>query len=346
VTRRFVCTMATLAAALVASTSALAQASAFLAAPNDARATTVRGVGDGRADDTAEIQRAIDEAADQGGGGIVFLPEGTYRITRTVYIWPGVRLFGVGNVRPKVVLGDRTPGYQRGLANMIIFAGARRVQPGQPRVPFPPPGSVPFDPSIADANPGTFYSAMSNIDIAIGAGNPAAAAIRFHAAQHAFVSHMRFDLGSGLAGLYQVGNIGQDLYFRGGRYGILTEKPSPAWPFALIDATFEGQRDAAIREHEAGLTMVNVAIRDMATGCGARTSASRISARLRSSSRTRTTSTRRSGSRMRSPPGRRSSPVSGIAAAPYGAPAHPTRSARSTTALPCQRSARWARTRR
>ncbi len=264
--RRIVCTMAAFAAALVASTSALAQASAFLAAPNDARATTVRGIGDGRADDTAEIQRAIDEAADQGGGGIVFLPEGTYRITRTVYIWPGVRLFGVGNARPKIVLGDRTPGYQRGLANMIIFAGARRVEPGQPRVPFPPPGSVPFDPNIADANPTTFYSAMSNVDIVIGKGNPAAVAIRFHVAQHAFVSHMRFDLGSGLAGLYQVGNIGQDLHFRGGRYGILTEKPSPAWPFALIDATFDGQRDAAIREHEAGLTLVNVSIRDTPVG--------------------------------------------------------------------------------
>jgi hypothetical protein len=164
------------------------------------------------------------------------------------------------------VLGDNTPGFQRGLANMIIFAGARRAEAGGRRVPFPPPGSVPFDPHIADANPGTFYSAMSNVDFTIGAGNPAAAAIRFHAAQHAFVSHMRFDLGSGFAGLYQVGNIGQDLHFRGGRYGILTEKPSPAWPFALIDATFEGQREAAIREHEAGLTMVNVAIRDTPVG--------------------------------------------------------------------------------
>jgi hypothetical protein len=257
---------AALAAALVVGAPALAQTSAFLAAPADARATIVRGVGDGRADDTAAIQRAIDASADRGGGGIVFLPEGEYRITSTLYMWPGVRLFGTGARRPRIVLGDNTPGFQRGLANMIIFAGARRATAADPRVPFPPPGSVPFDPGIADANSGTFYSAISNVDIAIGEGNPAAAAIRFHVAQHAFVSHMRFDLGSGLAGLYQVGNIGQDLHFRGGRYGILTEKPSPAWPFALIDATFEGQREAAIREHEAGLTMVNVAIRDTPVG--------------------------------------------------------------------------------
>ncbi len=264
------CARVAMTAALLATTvPALAQVhgesrSAFLSAPRDPHAVTVRGKGDGRADDSAAIQQAIDTAADRGDGGIVFLPQGRYRITRTLFLWPGVRLFGVGATRPRIVLGDRTPGFQRGLGNMIVFAGARRG--AQPRVPFPVQGSVPFDPQIADANSGTFYSAISNVDIAIGAGNPAAAAIRFHAAQHSFVSHMDFDLGSGLAGLYQVGNIGHDLFFRGGRYGILTEKPSPAWPFALIDATFEGQRDAAIREHEAGLTMVNVAIRDTPVG--------------------------------------------------------------------------------
>ncbi len=58
--------------------------------------------------------------------------------------------------------------------------------------------------------------------------------------------------GSALAALYQVGNEAEDLHFYGGRYGILTEKTSPAWQFTLIDSSFEGQREAAIREHEAG----------------------------------------------------------------------------------------------
>jgi hypothetical protein len=147
---------------------------------------------------------------------------------------------------------------------MVIFAGAKR-DPSH-RVPFPPPGSVPFDKNVADANPGTFYSAMSNIDFKIGNGNPAATAIRFHAAQHAFVSHMEFDIGSGLAGLHQVANEAEDLHFKGGRYGILAEKTSPAWGFVLLDSTFEGQRDAAIREHEAGLTLVNVAIKNTPVG--------------------------------------------------------------------------------
>lgn len=253
-----------LAALFCSAHAAGASPSVFATAPDDPRAVIVRGKGDGRADDGAALQRAIDEAANKGGGGIVFLPAGRYRISRTLFVWPGVRVFGVGATRPVLVLGDATPGFQRGIANMVIFAGARRGE--VKRVPFPPPGSVPFDPAIADANPGTFYSAMSNVDFAIGAGNPAAAAIRFHAAQHAYLSHMDFDLGSGLAGLYQVANVGQDLHFRGGRYGILTEKPSPAWQFTLLDSTFDGQREAAIREHEAGLTMVNVTLRNVPVG--------------------------------------------------------------------------------
>ncbi|MFD2783797.1 hypothetical protein ACFS32_25320 [Novosphingobium pokkalii] len=107
---------------------------------------------------------------------------------------------------------------------------------------------------------------MANIDIAIGAGNPAAVGVRFHAAQHAYLRHMDFQVGSGLAGAYQVGNMAQDVHFHGGRYGILSEKTSPAWPFTLLDATFDGQREAAIREHEAGLTLVNVALRNVPVG--------------------------------------------------------------------------------
>ncbi|GAA3268473.1 hypothetical protein GCM10020258_39850 [Sphingomonas yabuuchiae] len=131
---------------------------------------------------------------------------------------------------------------------------------------MPPPTSVPFDKSIADANSGTFYSAMANVDFEIGAGNPAATAVRFHTAQHSYLAHIDFRLGDALAGIYQVGNLGQDLHFHGGRYGILTEKPSPAWSYTLIDSSFDGQRDAAIREHEAGLTLVNTVIRNVPVG--------------------------------------------------------------------------------
>jgi hypothetical protein len=147
----------------------------------------------------------------------------------------------------------------------VMFTGPRPGDPsrGRGRVPFPPQGSVPPNDAIADANSGTFYSAMSNIDFEIGEGNPAAIAIRFHVAQHAYLSHMNFHIGSGIAGLTQVGNEAEDLHFYGGRYGILTEKTSPAWQFTLIDSVFEGQRDAAIREHEAALTLIRDTFRNL-----------------------------------------------------------------------------------
>jgi hypothetical protein len=245
--------------------------SVFTTRLDDPRAIPLTGaVGDGKADDSAALQAAIDKAAADREEGIVFIPQGRYRISRTIYVWPAVRVIGWGAKRPVFVLGDNTQGFSSGVADMVIFAGFRpgagdASRPERPgfRVPFPPPGSVPPNPGIADANPGTFYSAMSNIDFEIGKGNAGAVAIRFHGAQHDYLSHMDFHIGSGLAGLHQVANEAEDLRFFGGRYGILAEKPSPAWQFTLIDSVFDGQREAAIREHEASLTLVHDTFRNV-----------------------------------------------------------------------------------
>jgi hypothetical protein len=222
---------------------------------------------DGTADDSAAIQAAIDKAAGYGREGLVFVGAGRYRLTRTIYLWPGVRLIGYGSTRPVFALAANTPGFQTGMGVMVMFTGLGPAE--QPRaggrIAFPPPGQVPPNDNIADANPNTFYSAMSNIDFEIGEGNAAAVAVRFHVAQHSFLAHMDFHMGSGLAALYQVGNEAEDLHFYGGRYGILTEKTSPAWQFTLLDSTFDGQREAAIREHEAQLTLVRDTIRNVPT---------------------------------------------------------------------------------
>ena len=197
----------------------------------------------------------------------------TARISHTLLISPGVRLYGVGATRPVLVLRSHTPGFQHGVGSMVVFTGARRGDPvrtgpgpSETQVPFPPPSVVPFDSKVADANSSTFYSVMSNIDIEIGPGNPAASGIRFRVAQHAYLSNMDFHLGGAFAGIYQAGNFVQNLRFRGGRYGIVTEKTSPAWPFTVLDSSFEGQTGAAIREHEAGLTLVNVTMRNVPVG--------------------------------------------------------------------------------
>ena len=253
-----------LACAVPALHAAPASTSAFQQMPDDPKAVVVRARGDGVADDSAAIQQAIDSAANKGEGGLVFLPSGRYRITRSILIPLAVRVYGVGKTRPVFVLAPSTPGYQKGVANMVIFTGGDQYTVG--KVPMPVPGEVPFTGKVRDANSGTFYSALSNVDFEIGDGNPAAAAVRMHAAQHSNLSHIDFRIGSGLAGVHQVGNVAYDLRFFGGRYGILAEKTSPAWQFTLLDASFDGQRDAAIREHEASLTLVNTDIRNTPVG--------------------------------------------------------------------------------
>ncbi|HMI20511.1 MAG TPA: glycosyl hydrolase family 28-related protein [Sphingomonas sp.] len=241
-----------------------ATTSVYPTMPKDVRAVTVKGVGDGRTDETAAIQAAIDAATDQGKGGVVFLPSGRYRVSRSIIIPPAVRIFGVGKTRPVVVLGDNSPGFDKGVATLFTFTGSDQY--GNKKPPFPPATAVPFNPNLFDANSGTFYSAMANVDVEIGAGNAGAVVARFHVAQHTFLSHMDFRLGSGLAGVYLAGNVMEDVHFHGGRYGIISEKTSPAWQFTLIDSSFDGQREAAIREHEVDLTLVNVAIRDVPVG--------------------------------------------------------------------------------
>ncbi len=203
--------------------------------------------GDGVADDSDAIQQAIDKVASTTGAGVLFVPKGTYRLRKTVYVWPGVRLIGYGDVRPVFTLGENTPGFQEGSGtHMFFFSGGRRSD-GPP----------------SDGGAGTFYSAMSNIDIEIGPGNPAAVGVRFHVAQHCFLSHMDFRLGSARAGLEDIGNEVEDLHFHGGQYAIITKRSAPGWPILVIDCTFEGQSESAISCDEAGLTIVRPRFADV-----------------------------------------------------------------------------------
>jgi len=223
---------------------------------------------DGVADDSTPLQSAIDKVEADHGEGVLFIPSGRYRITRTIYVWPGVRIIGYGATRPVFVLANNTPGYQKDIGYMFFFTGGR---PGSGRWRGRPAngvrptmeGTVPASSTVIDANPGTFYSAMSNIDFEIGEGNPAAVGIRFHVAQHCYLAHMDFHTGSGLAALKDIGNEAEDLHFYGGDYGIITQKPSPGWQFTLLDSTFEDQRKAAIKEHEAGLTLIHDLFRNV-----------------------------------------------------------------------------------
>src|SRR6202167_3911198 len=245
-------------AGLLLAANPLFAASNYTARLDDAKAVyltpdSFQVKGDGVTDDSAGLQAAIDKVQEKTNQGILFVPSGRYRVTRTIYIWPGIRLIGFGATRPTLVLAASTPGYQHGPTYMVFFAGGR---PSQDKGD----GAIP-----PDASPGTFYSAISNIDFEIQDGNPGAAAVRAHYAQHCFLAHIDFHIGSGLAGIHDGGNVAQDVHFYGGQYGIWTRKPAPGWQFTVIDATFEGQREAAIREHEAGLTLIRPQFKNVPT---------------------------------------------------------------------------------
>ena len=72
--------------------------------------------GDGVADDSAAIQQAIDQVESTTKQGIVFIPSGRYRITKTIYVWPAVRVIGYGSTRPVFVLGKILLAFSRASA--------------------------------------------------------------------------------------------------------------------------------------------------------------------------------------------------------------------------------------
>ena len=124
----------------LAAPAGAASVSSFQSMPDDPRAVVVKAKGDGQADDSAAIQQAIDAAANKGEGGVVFLPSGRYRITKSILIPLAVRVYGVGATRPVFVLAPNTPGFQQGVANMVIFTGGDQYTVG--KVPMPVAGAV------------------------------------------------------------------------------------------------------------------------------------------------------------------------------------------------------------
>src|ERR1019366_1499994 len=98
---------------------------------------------------------------------------------KTINIWPGIRVIGYGTPRPVFILGPNTPGFQEADHQyMVWFTGGRAADDG----------------TIRDANPGTFYSALANIDFDIQDGNPAAIGIRSCYAQHCHLAHIDFHI--------------------------------------------------------------------------------------------------------------------------------------------------------
>jgi hypothetical protein len=201
---------------------------------------------DGKQDVSGALQLAVNKVKKEKNFGILFIPEGKYLISKTIYVPKAVRIIGYGAHRPEFILGENTAGYQDEQNYMFWFT-SNLVEEGQePR----------------DATAGTFYSAISNINFRIEPGNPKAIALRTHFAQHSFVSHCNFYIGYGYAGIYDLGNEIEDLKFYGGEYGISTARTSPGWPIMMIDLYFEGQRRAAVTSRNTGMAIISMHVKD------------------------------------------------------------------------------------
>ena len=202
---------------------------------------------DGTEDVSVQLQEAIHAVVKQDGYGVLFVPEGKYLLSRTIYVPKAVRIIGYGKNRPEFILQDNADGFnephpeQKG-GFKYLFWFTNKMEEDESR--------------IQDANPGTFYSAMSNVNVSLGRGNSQAVAFRTHYAQHCFINHIDINVESGMAGIYDVGNEMEDIFINGGKYGIVTTKCSPGWPFVMVDVRFNGQTAAAIRTHEAGLNII------------------------------------------------------------------------------------------
>ena len=101
-----------LAVLLSVSVPLLAQgASVYTERPNDPKAVYLTPANfdvraDGVTDDSAALQAAINQVQETANEGIVFVPSGRYRITRTIYVWPSVRIIGYGPTRPVFCAGS------------------------------------------------------------------------------------------------------------------------------------------------------------------------------------------------------------------------------------------------
>ena len=67
----------------------------------------------GITDVSDELQKAINLIKNEKNFGILFIPEGKYRISKTIYIPKAVRLIGYGKERPLIFLAKNSPGYQK-----------------------------------------------------------------------------------------------------------------------------------------------------------------------------------------------------------------------------------------
>ena len=162
---------------------------------------------DGSMDVSDVLQQSLYDMKTTHNFGILFLPEGKYLISKTIYVPQAHSHYWLWNkssidcIKEKFTRLSTTGFYDKGKAKYMFWFIHSVPKPGEP---------------VRDAGAGTFYSAMSNIDLEIDDGNPYAVALRTHYAQHSFIAHVDIHINNGMAGMFDVGNEMEDVKFLAG----------------------------------------------------------------------------------------------------------------------------------
>ena len=219
-------------------------------------------VGDGITDDTDAFVHAYDSVLaimdsygwDRGQPAsyqctnIIYIPDGTYRITNTIiYSGPSrynhpnerlarIRFVGQSREGTLLKLDDSCDGYERGTNKALLSFGR------------------------GDFNNGVAFNAVRNLTLNTGSGNPGAVALDFEGANNSSIQNMtiKSDDGEGSIGLYlRIGpNMGyhNDITIEGFDYGVY------ALPYHFGINTFEyitlrNQKKAAFRTDNSALSI-------------------------------------------------------------------------------------------
>ena len=171
------------------------------------------------------IQKAIN------AGGIVFIPSGDYIIDKTIHIPKGVRVYGVGESRPRLLVKQGTP----------YFNDKRRKS------------VISFSPQKGKKGNDTFYSGLVNVDIRIEKNNKRAIAVHYDVAQGCILQHMDIHLAPGNIGIQDTGSEITAVRIYGGDFAVSGH--TMAWQLLVTDCVFDGQIKAAFRTRNCGPTV-------------------------------------------------------------------------------------------
>lgn len=272
---KLVCAFALLSALpLISQRTSEAAASMVSRFPVDANLLDVRSlgaIGDGKADDTAAINRAIAASGQSTGYSwwhdrIVYLPRGNYRISSPLLkrysnggFGSGLLLIGDGVGQTTITLADHADGYADNTKpRAMIYTTSQLLDRGGPY------GGGKDYPRLGEGND-AYENLVESMTIDAGEGNPGAIGIDYLANNLGAVRHvlLRARGESGAVGILMTRKwigpaILEDVEIDGFGRGI--DVASTEYGLTMDDVRLHGQREFALRNRSNVLSIKDLAI--------------------------------------------------------------------------------------